>query len=306
MDNSFSSTQGAVLYRGASGWAALTPGSSGQLFQSGGASANPSWVNPTGGTVTSVGLTMPSIFTVTNSPVTSAGTLTASLASQSANFFFAGPTSGAAATPTFRALASTDLPAFTGDTTTTAGSSVTTTSKVNGVAYPASPSTNTVPVVTASNTITYETVPVLAGGTGTATGSITGTGALTFTAGANSNVNLYPNNNTGSGTGAVKAYGQIYSTESVVSSGTTADFSKGNVNTFTTASMSSPITLSNMQSGGAYTVIIATDTTSRTYTFSGCTTSKFVPANGPTSGSTVYTILYSNSGTCYITWITGF
>lgn len=37
---------------------------------------------------------------------------------------------------------------------------------VNGVSYPASPSTNTVPVVTSTNTVTYEAVPVAAGGTG--------------------------------------------------------------------------------------------------------------------------------------------
>jgi hypothetical protein len=41
-----------------------------------------------------------------------------------------------------------------------------TVAKVNGVAYGASPSTNTIPVVTGSNTITYETAPVAAGGTG--------------------------------------------------------------------------------------------------------------------------------------------
>lgn len=36
---------------------------------------------------------------------------------------------------------------------------VTTVTKVDGVSYPANPSTNTVPVVTGSNTITYEAVP---------------------------------------------------------------------------------------------------------------------------------------------------
>ena len=56
-------------------------------------------------------------------------------------------------------LAISQLPALTGDTTTAAGSGVTTTGKVNGVSYPASPSTNTVPVVTASNIVTYEAVP---------------------------------------------------------------------------------------------------------------------------------------------------
>jgi hypothetical protein len=37
-------TQGQVLYRGASAWSALNPGTAGQLLQTGGAGANPSWV----------------------------------------------------------------------------------------------------------------------------------------------------------------------------------------------------------------------------------------------------------------------
>lgn len=37
------STQGQILYRGASAWAPLGVGTSGQLLQSGGAAANPSW-----------------------------------------------------------------------------------------------------------------------------------------------------------------------------------------------------------------------------------------------------------------------
>ena len=51
------------------------------------------------------------------------------------------------------------LPALTGDATTSVGSCATTVAKVNGVSYGASPSTNTVPVVTGSNTVTYEAVP---------------------------------------------------------------------------------------------------------------------------------------------------
>jgi hypothetical protein len=49
--------------------------------------------------------------------------------------------------------------AHTGDMTTAANSFVTTVVKVNGVAYPTGPSTNTVPVVTGSNVVTYQTVP---------------------------------------------------------------------------------------------------------------------------------------------------
>jgi hypothetical protein len=56
------------------------------------------------GSVTSVGLALPSIFTVTGSPVTTSGTLTATLAAQAANTIFAGPSTGSAS-PTFRALA---------------------------------------------------------------------------------------------------------------------------------------------------------------------------------------------------------
>jgi hypothetical protein len=70
-----------------------------------------------GGSVTSVGLTLTvpsSILTesVSGSPVTSSGTLagTIGLANQSANKVWAGPTSGGAASPTFRSLTAADLP----------------------------------------------------------------------------------------------------------------------------------------------------------------------------------------------------
>jgi hypothetical protein len=64
------------------------------------------------GTVTSVGLSLPTQFTVTNSPVTSSGTLTAAWNTQTANYVLAGPTTGAAAVPTFRALVAGDVPAL--------------------------------------------------------------------------------------------------------------------------------------------------------------------------------------------------
>lgn len=61
------------------------------------------------GTVTSVGLALPNIFTVSGSPVTTAGSLTASLASQTQNLIFASP-DGTSGQPTFRALLNADLP----------------------------------------------------------------------------------------------------------------------------------------------------------------------------------------------------
>jgi len=61
-------------------------------------------------TVSSVGLSLPSsILSVTGSPVTSSGTLAASLVAQTKNTFFLGPLSGSAAAPTFRSIANADL-----------------------------------------------------------------------------------------------------------------------------------------------------------------------------------------------------
>lgn len=65
------------------------------------------------GTVTSVALTLPGIFNVSGSPVTTSGTLAATLANQSANTFLVGPTSGGAAAPTYRLMIKTDTPATT-------------------------------------------------------------------------------------------------------------------------------------------------------------------------------------------------
>lgn len=65
------------------------------------------------GTVTSVALSLPNIFSVSGSPITGSGTLSASLATQAANYVWAGPTTGADAAPTFRALVATDIPTLT-------------------------------------------------------------------------------------------------------------------------------------------------------------------------------------------------
>lgn len=64
------------------------------------------------GTVTSVSLTLPSFLSVSGSPVTTSGTFTVTLATQAANAVFAGPASGSAAAPTFRALVGADIPVF--------------------------------------------------------------------------------------------------------------------------------------------------------------------------------------------------
>jgi len=73
-----------------------------------------------GGTVTSVGLTMPAEFAVAGSPVTVSGNLAVTKAAQNINLVYAGPSSGPAAAPTFRALVASDLPAGSGSVSSVA------------------------------------------------------------------------------------------------------------------------------------------------------------------------------------------
>lgn len=83
--------------------------------------ANNAWGSIAAGAgVTSVGLSMPADFTVSGSPVTSAGTLGASWASQAANLVLSSP-NGSSGTPGFRALVNDDLP-NSGVTASTYGS----------------------------------------------------------------------------------------------------------------------------------------------------------------------------------------
>jgi hypothetical protein len=78
LDYDIGSTQGQIIYRGASSWTVLNPGVSGQLLQTGGAGANPSWATVTGaGTVTSVNASGGTTgMNFTGGPITVSGTLT--------------------------------------------------------------------------------------------------------------------------------------------------------------------------------------------------------------------------------------
>lgn len=96
-------TNGQLLIGNGSGYAlsTLTAGTGISVTNNSGAITLAATNN---GTVTSVGLSLPAIFSVTGSPVTTSGTLTGSLVNQSANTFFVGPASGGPATPTFRTV----------------------------------------------------------------------------------------------------------------------------------------------------------------------------------------------------------
>ena len=117
-----------------------SPGAVGQVPVSQGPGLPVIW-GTGGGSVTSVGLAMPSIFTVSGSPVTLAGTLTAALNTQVANGVFVGPITGAAAIPTFRALDAADIttalltPPAIGTTTPAAGK-FTTIEVTSSIIYP--------------------------------------------------------------------------------------------------------------------------------------------------------------------------
>jgi len=64
-----------------------------------------------GGTVTSVDMSTPtSLLTVSGNPVTAVGTLALALTNAGSGLFWAGPTSGSPAAPTYRAITTSDLP----------------------------------------------------------------------------------------------------------------------------------------------------------------------------------------------------
>lgn len=81
LDSAIATTQGAVIYRSATAWVALSPGTTGQILTTGGAVANPSWQNApitggsipsprvlaniTGSSATPVGVTITNLFDAT-------------------------------------------------------------------------------------------------------------------------------------------------------------------------------------------------------------------------------------------------
>lgn len=118
-----------------------------------------------GGTVTSVGLSLPAEFTVSGSPVTTSGTLSAVWASEAQHSVFAGP-SGSAGIPAFRALVASDIPAL-----------------------PYAPTTLTVNHVFVGNASNVATDVAMSGDA-----SIVSSGALTLST-VNSNVGSFTNAN---------------------------------------------------------------------------------------------------------------
>ncbi len=119
--------------------------------------------------------------------------------------------------------------------------------------------------------------------------------------------------NVGIGTASPQPYSKLQvngaatSFPNIINSGASVDLSLSNIHYLKSVG-GTAITLSNISSGGSYTIVIS-DTTQRTYTFSGCTNSYYSPANGDTIDRTTYSIVTIVDGAatdCFITWVTGY
>jgi hypothetical protein len=92
-----------------------TPTTVGWVWAATDTAGDGAWTPATTGTLTSVGFADTSttpIYTITNSPITTSGTIDQTLNTQTANTVFAGPTTGSAAQPTFRTLVAADIPSL--------------------------------------------------------------------------------------------------------------------------------------------------------------------------------------------------
>lgn len=132
------------------------------------------------GTVTSVDLAVPSFLTLSGNPITTAGTITIGLASQSASTLLIAPTGGAG-TPTFRRILGQDLPIFAGSnvsivTNSSGGLVISSTASSGG-----SGSVTSVGLALPTDTFTISNSPVT--GTGTLTGTYASQAANAFLGG---------------------------------------------------------------------------------------------------------------------------
>lgn len=155
----------------------------------------------TNGTVTSVAATVPSEFTVTGTPITTAGTLAINKVVQPAGTVWAGPTTGANAAPNFRALVDTDIPSLDAAKITTGTFNAARIPNLDAAKITTGTfATARIPNLDAAK-ITTGTFPVARGGTGAST--LTANGILV-----------------GNGTSAVSAIAPVAAGSRLVSTGT--------------------------------------------------------------------------------------
>lgn len=156
-----------------------------------------SWQPVSGsGTVTSVALSDGSttpIYTVSGSPVTGSGTITETLINQSANTIFAGPTTGSASQPSFRALVANDIPSLSSSYVTTVNGS-------SGAITLNAISQLTGDVTTSAASGSQSEASTVAKIQGVSVGTPTGTGNVVFSASPTFTGTILSANNTMSGT----------------------------------------------------------------------------------------------------------
>jgi hypothetical protein len=134
--------------------------------------------------VTSAGVTVPSPFSASGSPITSSGTIAITIPNQSPNEVYSGPSSGGSAAPAFRTLVPADIPAlpYASSGAASAGSSGsgTATTTLTTIAGPFTGLGTVGLKNTGSVTLNYSTVCTGAFGTSLSTGSSLGAGNAVY------------------------------------------------------------------------------------------------------------------------------
>jgi hypothetical protein len=213
--------------------------------------------------------------------------------------------------------------ALAGDVTGTTGATVVSAVGAKTAAQVAQSVTDTL-AATAANTVSTLVKRDGSGNVAVSTitspivyGSASASGSITVDStsnGAKGNVLLAPSGGkVGIGTGAssvsarLEVAGAAVARPNIIATGATVDLSLANTHLLKSVG-GSTITLQNIVSGGSYLLLIS-DTTSRTYTFTGCNNTYFNPTNGATSNRSSYSIVAVLDGAsveCYISWMTGF
>lgn len=313
---------GQIPYQSAAGVTALLAnGTAGQLLQSNGTTLAPSWVNASGGTVTSVDLSMPAEFSVSGNPVTTSGTLTVTKASQLQNIFFASP-DGSSGAPTFRSIVAADVPTLNQNTTGNATTATTATHLSGGlggsIPYQTAANTTamlangTVGQVLTSNGTTLAPSWTTVGGLGTVTSvdmtvpaflsvagnPITTSGTLAVTLSGTA----LPVANGGTSLTTLTANNVILgngtSAPTFVAPGSSGNVLTSNGTTWTSAAPSAASSLVRMTLSGATVPFVAIDGAHRETAARSITTAQVVMLNSGSSGSTVVRFnQYDSSGT---------